>query len=444
MILARAWFSDSVMNRSWMSGLASSNLSTAAGVGHLRVRHHRDRDGVLRRAERAGAGTAGRQRQPGRGHARCQSVQSSLHFHLHLLRGQIARAQSMSHTSSLASLPRNAPRVAWCFAAPLEIRMVFSQVRMSSSGTENRPLLQFGVDRHAVGVEEPPISPPRPTRSARRASGCPGSCPRTASSRSTRRRRRTHHVGAPAGLQRRDISESLRIDATVDGSAYSGAGSRMVLARSIRAAAEDELRAGLVRGRRHGAVELDHRPAARDPGRQCRHRDLFGPQVNPRTSVGEAGTSSAAAARPTLANAGPSGRRRRCRGPRRPSVRPNRCSSSRSSRRAGRRACPGGTTTSMRTSPLAWRPGDQPSRRRPGYPEPGRDLGLGEARRGSRASPRAEPAADPRGTRRGRRTACGRRSSRQPRRSTSMWPRNRLAFRACEHLLRDASRCSSR
>ena len=75
----------------------------------------------------------------------------------------------------------------------------------------------------------------------------------------------------------REITESLRIDATVDGSAYSGAGSRMVSARKdIRAAAEDELGAGLVCGGRHGAVELDDGAAARHS--RCQrggHRDLF-------------------------------------------------------------------------------------------------------------------------------------------------------------------------
>ena len=127
------------MNRSLMSGFASSNLSgQLAGVGHLRVRHHRDGDGVLRRAKRAGAGTAGRQREPSRGHARCQSVQSSLHFHLYLTShwANSQRAQSMSQTSRRANLPRSAPRVAWCLAAPLEIRTVFAQARTSSSGTE--------------------------------------------------------------------------------------------------------------------------------------------------------------------------------------------------------------------------------------------------------------------------------------------------------------------
>jgi hypothetical protein len=76
----------------------------------------------------------------------------------------------------------------------------------------------------------------------------------------------------------REISESLRIETTVKGSAYSG---RRQPDRGgpqhIRAAAEDELGAGLIRGGRHRAVELDHHAAARNTGRQgVGDRDLLG------------------------------------------------------------------------------------------------------------------------------------------------------------------------
>ena len=75
----------------------------------------------------------------------------------------------------------------------------------------------------------------------------------------------------------REISESLRIETTVEGSAYSGAGSQC-LARSISAhAAEDEFCAGLVCGGRHRTVQLDHSVRQfRDTWRECvGYRDLL-------------------------------------------------------------------------------------------------------------------------------------------------------------------------
>ena len=157
-----------------------------------------------------------------------------------------------------------------------------------------------------------------------------------------------------------------------------------------------------------------------------------GPQVNPRTSLGDSRRiSSAAAARPTLANA--AGR------PGAPtsmpcpattaSVRPKRCSSSRSSSACRSSRMSGGTTTSMRTSPLGLGPGDQPSGRRPGHPEPSRDLGLGEAvevveRRRAQGQPQVFGA----GAAIPWRGRAWPRSSRRPRRSTSMRPRTPPRF----------------
>ena len=101
----------------------------------------------------------------------------------------------------------------------------------------DRALLQFGVDRHAVGIEEPAAdlatAPSEISSSSIRVSRkLPSNnvvevdtAPTPNSITSARR---------PASSVR-EISESLRIDATVDGSAYSGAGSRMVLARRTSA-----------------------------------------------------------------------------------------------------------------------------------------------------------------------------------------------------------------
>jgi hypothetical protein len=178
---------------------------------------------------------------------------------------------------------------------------------MSSSGTGNRALLQFGVDGRAVGVEEPAadladrtegdqlVEHPGVQEAASNNVVDVDTAPTPKSIKSAR---------LPASSVR-EISESLRMETTVEGSAYSGAAAGSWWPQHIRAAAEDELGAGLIRGGRHRAVQLDHRAATRDAGCQrVGHRDLFGPQVNPRTSLGDSRRiNSAAAARPTLAYA---------------------------------------------------------------------------------------------------------------------------------------------
>ena len=182
-----------------------------------------------------------------------------------LLLANSQRAQSMSQTSSRASLPRSAPRVASCLAAPLEIRIVFSQVRMSSSGTETaRCCSSVSTGYTSASKNRPPISPTAPSdmssSSIRVSRKLPSNsvvdvdtAPTPKIITSARR---------PASSVR-DITESLRIDATVEGSAYSGAGSRIVFGpQHVRAAAEDVLGTGLVGGGRHRTVELDHRAAS--------------------------------------------------------------------------------------------------------------------------------------------------------------------------------------
>ena len=311
----------------------------------------------------------------------------------------------------------------------------------------HRALREFGDDRRAVGVEEPTAD--LADRTERHQFVEHPGVEEAALEQRGRRGRPTPTPNSMVSARRpassvREITESLRIDATVDGSAYSGAGRRIASgAQHVRAATEDELHAGLIGGGRHGAVELDDDAAAGHAGASAvTAATCSGPQVKPRTSSVSRRISSAAA----RADAGAA---------RPPARRVDAVSGDDGLGQAepllefaflvgvqvvlhGRRH---DDLDAHQTLGLG--PGDQPARGRPGDAELGRRSRPASVRRGSRASPRAGRDADPRASRRRSGRIGGRFGHLAVRRRCRHDLRS--AFRRTgEQMLRGACRCSSR
>ena len=251
----------------------------------------------------------------------------------------------------------------------------------------------------------------------------------------------------------REINESLRIETTVDGSAYSGAGSRIVVARSTSAQRP-----------RMNSVPVWYAAVDMAPSSWTTVRQLATPgdsAVGHRDLLGAPGESEDVAGRQPAhqQRGGGTAHAGECGGPargadvdavaRRPRLRSGRSAARVRAprRRAGRHCMSGGTTTSMRTSPLALARATSRPAVGPGDAEPGRDLGLGEAvevveRRGAQREPQVFGGGCA-VSRRRHGLASDRPGDLAVRRRYGHGSRP-VSCSTCEHLLRGASRCSSR